>query len=377
MAPQLTQADISGLLGSPSAEARAQIAAKVGGQLQAGGLTGQERILADDIIRLMVRDAAALVREAVARSISNTPDIPVDVAAALANDIDEIAVPFLEISPAISEAELIAIVRGGSSAKSLAIAGRPTISSAVSDTIAQVGGKDAVSRMLANAGAEIAPTSYGHVLDRWQDDEDVTGLMAERKALPLSVSERLVALVSDEVKQRLVSRHGIGSELADRMALEAREAATIALIDGLPSIDNFAALMQHLESSGRLSGSLIVRAACMGEMRFVEYALAQMARISPDRAWTLVHDAGRLGLRALFQQARLPQSLYLPLRIAVDVFHEMSLNGELHDREHFRRSILERILTQSESLKSDDLDFLLYQVSRDQKVPAEFTAMSA
>ncbi|MGD1934409.1 MAG: DUF2336 domain-containing protein [Candidatus Phaeomarinobacter sp.] len=377
MAPQLTQADISGLLNSPSEDARAQIAAKVGGQIDAGGLSGQERILAKDILRLMVQDAASLVRSAVAESLANTHDIPDDVAAALANDIDEIAVPFLEVSPAISDEDLISIVRGGSGAKSLAIAGRKTVSAAVSDTIAQVGGREAVSCMLSNPGADIEPTSYGHVLDRWQDDEDVAQRMAERELLPLNVSERLVALVSDEVKQRLMSRHGIGSDLADRMALEAREAATIKLIDGLPSIDDFSTLMQHLETSGRLSGSLVVRAACMGEMRFVEHALAQMARIDPRRAWTLVHDAGRLGLRALFQQAKLPQHLYLPLRVAVDVFHEMSLHGEIDDRARFRRATLERVLTQTDGLKNDDMDFLLYQMSRQDAAPSQFVALSA
>jgi uncharacterized protein (DUF2336 family) len=377
MVPPLTQADISGLLSTPTEEARAQIAVKVGTQVDAGGLSGQERLLANEILRLMVQDAASLVRIAVAESIAKTPDIPADVAAALANDIDEIALPFLEVSPAISDEDLVGIVRSNGGAKAAAIAGRSTVSSAVTEAIAEDGGKEAVSRMLENQGADIAPSSYNRVIDRWHDDDDVTGLMAERETLPLTVSERLVTLVTDEVKERLVSRHGIGSELADRMALEAREAATIALLDGLPTINDYVALMEHLQASGRLSGSLIVRAACMGEMRFVEHALAQMARVAPERAWTLVHDAGRLGLRALFQQARLSQNLYLPLRTAVDVFHDISLNGEVHDRENFRRSIIERILTQPDGLKNDDLDFLLYQMSRKHETEAADQALSA
>ena len=95
------------------------------------------------------------------------------------------------------------------------------------------------------------------------------------------------------------------------------------------------------------------------------------ARISPERAWTLVHDAGRLGLRALFQQARLSQDLYLPLRIAVDVYHEMVRSEEVLDREHFRRQIIERILTQPDGLKNDDLDFLLYQIARQEQIIAQ------
>lgn len=367
MASQLTKADVAGLLDAPTEEARAKIAQTVGTQVGSGALTGQERMLANEILRLMVRDAADRVRSAVAATIAKSADIPGDVAQRLANDIDDIAVPFLETSPALSDEDLIAIVRSGGDAKALAIAGRETVSEGVSEAIATDASKAAVTRLLENEGAQIDTVGYSAVMDRWEGDQSVTATMALRENLPVNVTERLVTMVSDEVKLRLISRHDIGVELAERMSLEAREAATIGLLDGLPGVEDYALLMEHLNVSGRLSGSLIVRAACMGEIQFVEYALAQLARIKPDRAWTLVHDAGKLGLRALFQQAKLPQDLYLPLRTAVDVFHEMSLNGEVHDREHFRRQIMERILTQPDGLKGEDLDFLLYQISRQEQ----------
>jgi uncharacterized protein (DUF2336 family) len=370
MAPQLTQADISELLNAPTTDKRAQIALKVGRQIDAGSLTGQERLLANDILRLMVRDAADLVRAAVADAVASSPIIPADVVTEIVNDIDAISVPFIEKSPAITDEDLIAIIEAGAPAKALAIAGRSSVSEDVSDAIALGGDRDAVARLMGNDGAEISSTTYGTVLSRWHDDVGIADRMAMRKVLPLSVVERLVSLVSDEMKNQLVARGGIGNDIAERLAFEARESATIRLMDGLDGIDDYAELMLHLQASGRLSGTLIVRAACMGEMKFVEHALARLAKIPADRAWTLVHDAGRLGLRALFQQAKLPQDLYLPLRIAVDVFHEIVATEEVVDREHFRRQIIERILTQPDGLKSDDLDFLLYQISRQEQIIA-------
>jgi len=370
MAPQLTQADISELLNAPTTDKRAQIALKVGRQIDAGSLTGQERLLANDILRLMVRDAADLVRAAVADAVASSPIIPADVVTEIVNDIDAISVPFIEKSPAITDEDLIAIIEAGAPAKALAIAGRASVSEDVSDAIAHGGDRDAVARLMGNEGAEISSTTYGTVLSRWHDDVGIADRMAMRKVLPLSVVERLVSLVSDQMKNQLVARGGIGNDIAERLAFEARESATIRLMDGLDGIDDYAELMLHLQASGRLSGTLMVRAACMGEMKFVEHALARLAKIPADRAWTLVHDAGRLGLRALFQQAKLPQDLYLPLRIAVDVFHEIVATEEVVDREHFRRQIIERILTQPDGLKSDDLDFLLYQISRQEQIIA-------
>ena len=61
----------------------------------------------------------------------------------------------------------------------------------------------------------------------------------------------------------------------------------------------------------------------------------------------------------------------------MDVFHEMALDGELNDRARFRRATLERVLTQSDGLKNDDMDFLLYQMSRQDAAPSQFAALSA
>ncbi|WP_425062940.1 DUF2336 domain-containing protein [Pyruvatibacter mobilis] len=371
MAPQLTQSDITELLTAPTPDKRAQIARKVGRQIDAGGLSGQERLLANDILRLMVRDAAEMVRTAVAESLCAASEVPADVVNSIISDIDSVAVPFIERSPLITDEALLEIIEAGAPAKVLAIASRGSVSEEVSDAIARDGERNAVVRLLGNEGATLSTSAFSEVLTRWHDDVGIADRMAMRKALPLTVVERLVSVVSDEMKNRLVARGGVGNDIAERLAFEARESVTIKLFDGLDSIEDFALLMSHLQGAGRLSGTLIVRAACLGEMKFVEHALAQLARISPERAWTLVHDAGRLGLRALFQQARLSQDLYLPLRIAVDVYHEMVRSEEVLDREHFRRQIIERILTQPDGLKNDDLDFLLYQIARQEQIIAQ------
>lgn len=368
MQTKLTKADIAALLSNPTEDLRAGIAEKVGNQVEAGGLTGQERHIAHDILRIMVRDAAERVRDALAKSLAFADDLPSDVANRIARDLDAIAVPFLETTPSLSDEELIAIVRSGSDAKSVAIAGRPTVSIDVSDVIAAEAGKEAVKRLLDNAGAEISNTSYDRVVDRWGEDEEVSSRVAAREALPLAVAERLVSLVSDEVRAHLIDNHNMSEDLAARVAVETRENATIGLLDGLAGVESMTRFVEKLHISGRLTPTLVLRAACLGEMRFVEAALGQLARIPADRAWTLVHDAGRLGLRALFVRAGLPQALYQPLRIAVDVYHETALDGRVHDREHFRRTIIERVLTKYQDLEGDDLDFLLYQISRQAQV---------
>lgn len=371
MRPELSQTDIARLLADPSERVRADVAVKLGGQVEAGTLAGAERLIAADIMRVLVRDAASRVRAALAGAIARAADVPAEVALRIADDVDEIAAPFLARSPVFSDGDLVAVLRAGSDAKAEAIAARPALSSGVSGVIAAEAPRPAVTRLLANETAEIAVSGYAAMIGRWPADGDMAAGIVARPELPAVIAEQVVSLMSEEVRGRLAGDPAVSRQVAERLALEAREQATIGLIETMPEIENMPFFVNQLHVGGRLTGTLIVRAACMGEMRFVEAALARLARISPERAWTLVHDAGRLGLRALFTRAELPQALYLPLRTAVDVVHEMRLEsgpeGAANDRARFRRAIIERVLTRCEgALPGADLDFLLYELARAQ-----------
>jgi uncharacterized protein (DUF2336 family) len=92
---------------------------------------------------------------------------------------------------------------------------------------------------------------------------------------------------------------------------------------------------------------------------FVEEAMAEIAGTSAEKASILIHDAGRLGLRALYQRCSFPETLYPAFRVAIDVLRETRLDGEPHDRERFARRVIERILTQYHDLDASELEYLL------------------
>ena len=97
----------------------------------------------------------------------------------------------------------------------------------------------------------------------------------------------------------------------------------------------------------------------MGDIGFFETALAHLAGVPLTNARLLIHDAGRLGLKSVYDRAKLPPALLPACRIAVDVLKETPYDGEEHDRERHRRRMIERILTQYEDLAADDLEYLL------------------
>lgn len=363
MTSRLTPNDIQSLLKNPSTDVRAEIAGKVGAEIGDHALNPREREIAEQIVRMMAKDAADRVRQALATSLAHAHDVPHDVAMALAQDIDAIAVPFVEASPALSEQDLISLVRAGTPSRQQAIARRSEVSEALADALVDTGSADVVRTLVDNPGAAIKEQTLNTIIEQHGSDRTITDKMVRRPELPLSVAERLVTLCTEQLRSHLIQHHKVPQDLARRLIEQSRERATVDLVDEARDAANIADLVQQLRASGRLTPSLLLRAVCTGDMRLCEEAFAQMTGLPSHKAWILLHDAGPLGFRALFERAKMPEVLYPAFRTAIDVFHEMELENALDDRERMEGRMLERVLTQYNDLETDDLDYLLDRLS--------------
>jgi len=104
---KLSSADVAKLLQDPNVENRAAAAAKVATTFGDAQLTEGERKIAEDIFRVMLKDASVRVRHALAESLKENPDVPHDVATSLAKDVDEVALPVVEFSSVLTDQDLI------------------------------------------------------------------------------------------------------------------------------------------------------------------------------------------------------------------------------------------------------------------------------
>ncbi len=361
--PVLSAFDVANLARDPSPESRVEVGSKVASRFDNALITHRERELAHQILQLLVQDTAEMVRESLAKSLGSMPGAPKDIVEALAADIDDVARPVLEASPVFSDEALISIVNSGSRAKQMSIASRPTVSPEVSDALVSTDNRDVVQRLTNNDGASFWEGTLVAVADRYGDDDAIATSLVKRADLPVTVVEHLVTAVSDELRGYLIERHDISEELAAQLVQDSRERTTVNLVDGIDSKD-IPKLVDQLEHSGRISSSLLLRAMCLGEMRFAEAIFAKLTSLPEPKVWSLMHDKGSLGLKALYSRARLPQVLYPAFRAAVDIYQEMDYTGEESDRYNFRLRMLERLLTSYDGLEGDDLDFLLSRMAR-------------
>lgn len=362
----LSQADVMALLEDPSGAKRAETATKIAVEFDRTQLTPAQRKLAEDIFRLMVKDAEVRVREALAKHLKSNPMVPRDVAIVLAKDVNSVALPIIEFSEVLTDEDLIEIIHLQDTDKQVAIAGRPHVSETVSDAIVDTGKEEVVSRLVSNPGADISDGSLGRVMESMGESQAVQDAMTRRVRLPVTVAERLVTLVSENLKAQLSQKFDLPADATSDLILQIRERAVLSLALG-SSDDDLMRLVRQLNKNKRLTPSIALRALCMGDLPFFEAAMSVMAKVPLSNARELIHDAGKLGLRAIFEKANLPRSYYPAVRAAMDVAAETAYDGGDQDRERYARRMIERILTQYGDLgvqfEADDLDYLLAKMN--------------
>ena len=364
MSGNLDSSDVARLLKEPKAENRAVAASKVSEQFSAGNLSDEERKIAEEIFKIMVKDAEVRVREALSESLKSSDSIPHDVAVTLANDVKEVSMPMLEFSEVLTDEDLVEIIKSQDSDAQQAIASRSNVSANLADTIVEnTSDAEVVATLMKNDGAELQEDTMDKVLDKYGDDERVNVPMAQRAQLPLKVTERLVNLVSEQVRDHLVTHHEMSSDMVMDLFFNARERATANLIhDGTKAEMDFGDFVEQLHSNGRLTETLIFRALCLGDVIFFEAALAKLADIPIGNAYQLIHDRGDLGLKAIYEKCEFSPDSLPVIQVALDVAKEMTSTAS-EDPKRYKSRMVERILTQCENtVDADSFEYFLNQI---------------
>lgn len=378
MRAQLSAQDIERLVRGADPQERALSAHKICRRIAAGSLTDAEQAAARQILDFIMSDAAETVRRALAITLKNSPRLPRDVALRMIEDVESIAAPVLEHSPVLTDDDLVRVIEAGVPSRQVSIARRRSVSVKVVRSIAELGCDAAVAAAASNDGAEFDRAAYASALRRWGGSQAVTDGFIARAQIPVDVAEKLVSLVSDQALRRLASRHELPPQLAVELSEGARERATIDLIDQAERSSDLQRFVQQLSLNGRLTPSLVLRGVCAGAMGFFEHCMAELAGIPHQKAWVLVHDAGPLGLRAVFDRAGLPERLFPLIRTAVNVYHATDMTGGEESRRCFSQRVTQRILTQRQSFAPDDLEYLLDRLdARDDSVAEVRTVRAA
>ena len=293
----------------------------------------------------MAQDAASLVRRSLAITLKNSPELPRKVALKLIEDIDNIAVPVLNYSPVLNDDDLIEVLRSKAAAKIIAIAKRPTVSGSVVKEIVRYGDSKALVEVAANDGAIIDAETAEAMLKLYQDDDLIRNAFIARRDLPPQIMEKLTTMVSEEAAVQMAERHDVPKEVAADIAGRARERATLEILQPNARDREIAQMVRHLNENARLTSSFLIRAAGSGRMALLQFGLAELTGVHPNKTQLMIHDGGPLGLHALCKRAGLSPQETKIIRAACVMYRDLELAGVEYDPQYFQTLMIQRILT--------------------------------
>src|SRR5215203_5664169 len=252
-------------------------------------LSEDDRTAAEGALLMLLDDASPLVRQAMAEVFCRSTDAPAAIVQALALDQPSVALPVLEHSPLLIDADLVDIVATGNSDMQCAIARRVHLPASVCAAIAEVGSAPAALELIENPYAALAPFSWDRIVERHGHLAAIRESMLVLEGLPSATRMALVAKLSDTLAQFVVARNWLSADRAGRLANDARERSTMT-IAARSRGEDMAGLVQHLRATGQLNAGLILRALLSGNMELFDAALAELADLPLARVTALLRS---------------------------------------------------------------------------------------
>lgn len=277
---------------------------------------------AHELVRLAVADVAVKVRQIFAENVKNAAGLPRYAAIALARDFETVALPILGHSPALSAADLIALVKLGTKPKQAAIAERSEVPTAVAEAIIESNNVEAVALLLDNPHADLSVDHIRHIHDEYGQLDFINAALGARSGLPEELTTRLA---------------WASLPLLEDVGIEARAR-------------KIAAAVANKETAQRE----ILKAVLSGDHLFAVGVLAELSGLSKPVTATLLCDRGLVGARALLHKAGLDLNYARVLSGAMATLREAQFGVTLQGwREHAKRC-LSRVMTQGGELPADE-----------------------
>src|SRR6185437_4325433 len=190
-------------------------------------LSADDRAAAEGALLMLLDDTSPLVRRAMADVFAHSAEAPAAIVQALSLDQPSVALPVLEHSPLLIDADLVDIVATGNDEMQCAIARRDNLPASVCAAIAEVGCASAALELIENPHAVLAPFSWDRIVERHVHLAAIRESMLVLEDLPAPTRAALVGKLTDTLAQFVVARNWLNADRAERVTNEARDRSTV------------------------------------------------------------------------------------------------------------------------------------------------------
>ncbi len=301
------RADAEGRAEAASALARAYLYSDLAPQARAEAALGLTAVL---------DDPSALVRRALAEALASAAEAPRHIVLALANDQSEVASVVLGRSPALTDAELVDCAAAGDVVAQTALARRPRLAAGVAAALAEIGQREAVLALAGNLEADLTASALWRIFERFGEDAEAREALLSRAWLPPALRNELAAAAARALADFAVRCDWLNPQRAGRIAREAREQATVAILRTIEG-EELAEFVRRMRAGGTLTVAVLMRALLCGDGDFFVRALVELSGLPERRVAAFARNPASHGFAAVYGKARLPAAFLPAFRAAL------------------------------------------------------------
>ena len=165
----------------------------------------------DVILSKVTESVEVALRREIAEKLADIPKAPRNLIRQLAHDEISVAEPILERSSALTEEDLVRVIRQRGNDHMKAITRRTSVPESVSSELVERGDKDVLISLAENKGAKFAPDSMSKMVEHARTITELQAPMTGRYDVPPQLLTQMYFFVSSALKREILKR----SELLD------------------------------------------------------------------------------------------------------------------------------------------------------------------
>lgn len=186
----------------------------------------------------------------------------------------------------------------------------------------------------------------------------------DHTCLPLHITDRLIADVSMGLRDGLIERHGLPSELADEIVMHGRERTLSQAITAAGPAAEVELLVVGLSARHALTPTLLLRGLCLGRLHFFASALAALADVPIIEAKSQVLGGSAADLLQLYEKSGLPLDLFRAFRTTIEMIAGLSPEQVDNWQREYTNRIIARLVNEYDHVCPEDLEHVMSQLTR-------------
>ena len=290
-------------------EVRIVLARKIGKLVPGLNAIESERLqdLTFGVLTALARDQLPRVRRIIAEEIKHAINVPRDVVARLARDVEStVSTPILQYSVLLTDEDLLEVVANARSPEVLAsVSQRERLSSSVCDAIVATGNEGAIASLLANHGAQIREDTLDSIIGQAPQRVSWHRPLVHRPQLSSAAIRRIAGFVAAALLDDLATRADLDPETERFVRQRVKERLKEESSASAENEETARGLATAALEAGTLDDAAVLRAAENGERAFIAHALALRSAVSLDAVRMILRARAARPLAALCWRANL------------------------------------------------------------------------